>query len=254
MGTVFFQLLLEKLTMSEIYDDANDVDYQPEMDLKYLQLPPIVLGRVKALKNLQLDKFKVETEYYQEVHLLDVEYQAKYNEINEKRAKVISGLYEPSGTELEWKSCVKEEKDDSESITEDLVIHPDFPADAKGLPKFWLHALKNANETCLLGLIEPHDEPVLEHLVDITVSMHKEDSGFTLRFFFQKNPFFSNQVLTKEYTMRSDPDPKSPLEYEGPKIVGYLGCPIAWKDGMDVTDIDVKINWKEGTMAGISGN
>lgn len=36
---------------------------------------------------------------------------------------------------------------------EALTLHPDFPADSKGIPKFWLHVLKNANEEALYGLV-----------------------------------------------------------------------------------------------------
>jgi hypothetical protein len=43
---------------------------------------------------------QAEADYYREVHLLDLEYQAKYDEINKKRSTVVSGEYEPSGKEV----------------------------------------------------------------------------------------------------------------------------------------------------------
>ncbi len=49
--------------------------------------------------------------------------------------------------------------------------------------QFWLYTLKNANEEALMGLIEPHDEPVLEFLTDITVVLSQPDnSSFTLKY------------------------------------------------------------------------
>ena len=49
--------------------------------------------------------------------------------------------------------------------------------------QFWLYTLKNANEEALMGLIEPHDEPVLEFLTDITVALSQPDnSSFTLKY------------------------------------------------------------------------
>lgn len=36
----------------------------------------------------------------------------------------------------------------------------------KGVPNFWLHVLKNVDHIC--EMIQEHDEPVLQHLVDIT--------------------------------------------------------------------------------------
>jgi len=221
-------------------DDVKDVDYKPNVDLKTLKLPLVMLGRVNALKNLQLNAIKEETEYYREVHLLDAKYQPKLDDIYKQRTKVIQGDYEPSGAELEWPDDVEVEDADKK------VFHPDFPADAKGLPKFWLHALKNANEECFSGLVEPHDEPVLEHLSDLTVAWHPNGTGFTLSFHFDENPFFTNKVLTKEYFLRDGPDPESPLLYDGPEIIGCKGCFIAWKEGMDVTVTSVSIGWKEG--------
>ena len=77
---------------------------------------------------------------------------------------------------------------------EELSLNPDFPADAKGIPKFWLHVLKNGNEEALMGLVEEHDEAVLENLTNITVALDSDNAGFTLGFHFQENEFFTNQV------------------------------------------------------------
>ena len=77
---------------------------------------------------------------------------------------------------------------------EELSLNPDFPADAKGIPKFWLHVLKNGNEEALMGLVEDHDEAVLENLTNINVALDSDNTGFTLSFHFQENEFFTNQV------------------------------------------------------------
>ena len=69
---------------------------------------------------------------------------------------------------------------------EELSLNPDFPADAKGIPKFWLHVLKNGNEEALMGLVEEHDEVVLENLTNITVALDLDNAGFTLTFHFRK--------------------------------------------------------------------
>jgi len=223
-------------------DDGCDGDFQPGLDMK--QLPPVVQGRVKALKNLQLNTIKIEAEYYREVHDLDVKYQAKYDEIHQQRAKVISGTHEPSGAEVEWPSDEEEDEDPEVQLSkkvEELTLHPDFPEDAKGLPKFWFHTLKNANEESLMGLIEPHDEEVLAFLTDVTVTLTPDNSGFTLYFHFKENPFFTNKVLTKEYSLRTGPSSDSPLEYDGPEIIGCKGCQIDWNEGKDVTKKTMKV-------------
>jgi len=229
-------------------DDGHDGDFQPGLDVK--QLPPVVQGRLKALKNLQLETIKAEADYYRDVHQLDVKYQEKYNEIHEKRAKVICGSHEPSGAELEWPSEDEEEDDDPEvqlsKKVEEITLHPDFPETSKGLPKFWFHTLKSANEESLMGLIEPHDEEVLAHLTDLTVSLTPDNTGFTLYFHFQENPFFTNEVLTKEYTLRGGPDPDNLLQYDGPEIISCKGCKIDWKEGKDVTKKTMKVKTISG--------
>ena len=79
---------------------------------------------------------------------------------------------------------------------EELSLNPDFPEDAKGIPKFWLHVLKNGNEEALMGLVEEHDEVVLENLSNITVALDLDNAGFTLTFHFKDNDFFTNKVVT----------------------------------------------------------
>ena len=61
--------------------------------------------------------------------------------------KVINGAHEPSGSELEWQS----ETEDDDAVA--LALHPDYPKGVKGIPKFWLHVFKNANEEVLMGLL-----------------------------------------------------------------------------------------------------
>jgi len=227
------------MTLSECSDDcAYDVDFLPRPEIS--QLPAAVKGRLNALKNLQLNTIKAESEYYQEIKQLDIKFQPKYDEINQQRAKVIDGSHEPSGSELEWHS--EPEDEDVEALSEkvkDLAIHPDYPEGVKGIPKFWLHVFKNANEDVLMGCIEPHDEEVLAYMTDVTVSLRTD--GFKLHFHFKENPFFTNQELTKDYTYREGPNPQSPLTYDGPEIAATKGCSIDWKEGKDLTKLTMKV-------------
>jgi len=225
--------------MSDGESSDGEVDFRPQLDIE--SLPQVVQNRVKALKNLQLETVKAEADYYREVHLLDLKYQAKYDLINFKRSTVISGQHEPSGAEIEWTEKPKEEEEEEKDEKElngalaKLKI-TDMDENTKGIPKFWLYSLRNANEEALMGLIEPHDEPVLEYLTDITVALSQpNNSSFVLSFHFSPNPFFSNTVLTKEYKLREDPDQESPLEYDGPEIISCKGCKIDWQAGKDVT-------------------
>jgi len=229
--------------------ESEDEDSNTPLGVLVRALPPVVQGRVRALKNLQLDTVKAEAEYYMEVHRLDLKFQARYDAIQARRAQVVSGAHEPSGAEVEWPSSEEEEEEEAEAVAakvEELAL--EFPPTAPGLPKFWLHVLKNANHEALLGSIEAHDEPVLEHLADITVALAADNTGFSLAFHFNTNPYFTNQVLTKNYRLRHDPLPQAPLAYDGPEIISCSGCTIDWREGRDVTQVTPQTGDKVGKM------
>ena len=230
---------------NESMHSADEQELRPSLDIS--ALPIVVKNRVKALKKLQFDTINAEAEYYKEVHALDVKYQKVYDDINVKRTGVIKGDHEPAGDEIDWPSDEEEEdaeKKPQEKLANDVekLTLKDYDENTKGIPKFWLHTLKNANFDALMGLIEPLDEAVLEYLTDITVSLHEpENTGFTLTFHFASNPFFSNPNLTKEYKLRNGPDPESPLEYDGPEIFQCKGCKINWLQVKDLTQKSVQI-------------
>nr|XP_054094606.1 nucleosome assembly protein 1-like 1 isoform X8 [Callithrix jacchus] len=62
-----------------------------------------------------------------------------------------------------------------------------------------------------------------------------EISSFVLEFHFEPNEYFTNEVLTKTYRMRSEPDDSDPFSFDGPEIMGCTGCQIDWKKGKNVT-------------------
>ena len=242
---------------NESMHSADEQELRPSLDIS--ALPIVVKNRVKALKKLQFDTINTEAEYYKEVHALDVKYQKVYDDINVKRTGVIKGDHEPAGDEIDWPSDEEEEdveKKPQEKLANDVEKRrlKDYDENTKGIPKFWLHTLKNANFDALMGLIEPLDEAVLEYVIDITVSLHEpENTGFTLTFHFASNPFFSNPNLTKEYKLRNGPDPESPLEYDGPEIFQCKGCKINWLQGKDLTQKSVQIK-KIKARKGVKGS
>ena len=191
-------------------------------------LPPAVRRRVNALKQIQLATFRQEVEYYREIHQLDLKYQKTWNENNEQRRKILVGEYEPTDKECEW----KEDEDETITKLESLKIDEKTEfGNQKGIPDFWLTVLKNANDTILHGLVEPIDMPILKSLEDITVSLPDTNSGFTLKFYFADNDYFTNKVLTKEYELKNEIDPDEPLEFDGPEMSKAKGCKIDWKPG-----------------------
>ena len=74
-----------------------------------------------------------------------------------------SGKHEPDGEVIEWPG---DEVDDK----------VDYKEDTKGIPQFWYHILKNANDD-LNNEVTPHDEPVLKSLLDITEEFARRTTG-----------------------------------------------------------------------------
>lgn len=123
-----------------------------------------------------------------------------------------------------------------------------------GIPYFWLNIFKYVPMFELM--VKESDEPVLKvslifnldysyfmylyffskHLTDIKVQIKPlPDMSFTLDFYFSPNEYFENDVLSKTYLMKCEPDSEMPFTFDGPEIYNSRGCDIKWKEGKDLT-------------------
>lgn len=196
-----------------------------------LDLPPEVLRRVNALKNIQMDFLKLESEFYREVQVLEAKYMTQYQPLLDKRKDIVTGSYEPTEEESQWSD---------ENDTEDKEKSPSSSeSPATGIPDFWLTAMKRTD--LFDEWIKEHDEPVLKKLTDIKV-VYADKSGmnFSLEFHFASNEWFSNSVLTKSYKMQCKVDEDDPFSFEGPAISSCEGCKIDWKKGKNLTIKTIK--------------
>lgn len=80
--------------------------------------------------------------------------------------------------------------------------------------------------SAVAGTIQEHDEPALEHLLDIR-SQERID-GFQLNFIFGANPYFTNRTLSKTYYMKNT-YASDCIQYKGVEIYRTEGTPIQWK-------------------------
>ncbi|XP_025956088.2 nucleosome assembly protein 1-like 1 isoform X2 [Dromaius novaehollandiae] len=199
-------------------------------------LPKVVKRRVNALKNLQVQCAQIEAKFYEEVHELERKYAALYQPLFDKRSEIINAIYEPTEEECEWKADVEEEISEmKEKAKLEEEKKDEEKEDPKGIPEFWLTVFKNVD--LLSDMVQEHDEPILKHLKDIKVKFSEagQPMSFTLEFHFEPNDYFTNEVLTKTYRMRSEPDDSDPFSFDGPEIMGCTGCQIDWKKGKNVT-------------------
>lgn len=224
-------------------------------------LPECIKKRLNALKNIQVECAKLEGKFYEEAHLLEMKYAELFKPLYEKRKLIVNAEYEPTEEEAKWvepgeneeeneaeeveekQEKSEDEKTEEEKIADDVLKKLNMDENTKGIPEFWLSAMKNVE--LLADMIQDQDEDILKHLTDIKLIFtgKKDDEsemGFVLEFLFAPNDYFTNTALTKTYKMKSEPDEDDPFSFEGPDIVSCSGCKIDWKKGMNVTQKQVK--------------
>jgi len=144
-----------------------------------------------------------------------------------KRSTIVNGEYEPTDAEAKIEGG------------EELAKAGDKEKDIKGIPKFWLTAMKN--NASLSEAITAPDEGALEYLHDVKyVNLEGEKQGFSVSFHFRENPYFTDSVLTKVYYLVED-------ELYNDLVFDHAeGSKINWKAGKNLT---VKIVKKQPKAA-----
>lgn len=213
-------------------------------------LPAPVRRRITGLKGVQAEHSKIEAEFQKEMFELEKRFAAKYRPIYERRRALIEGKDEPSNDEIEKGQEIEDEEqdddfDDSEDEDDEPRVREHLPAPTadelaaapKGIPEFWLTALKN--HLGLSELITERDEEALKFLVDIHLDYPANKPGFTLIFEFSEGAkaFFTNGKLKKSYFYQDDVGPEGDFVYDHAE-----GTKIDWVEGKDLT---VKIETKK---------
>ena len=183
-------------------------------------LPAPVRRRITGLHGIQKDHSKLEAQFQEEVLELEKKYFKKFTPLYERRAKIVNGQEEPTDAEVE--AGKKEGEEESTKEAED-----DSAEDMKGIPEFWLTAMKN--QVSLAEMITERDEEALRCLTDIRME-YLDKPGFKLIFEFAPNDFFSNSSLSKTYYYREESG------FGGDFIYDHAdGDKIDWKAGKDLT-------------------
>jgi len=92
------------------------------------------------------------------------------------------------------------------------------------IPNFWLTVFVNHPQ--LSTLLDEDDEEALQYLNKVEVQEFDDiKSGYKINFYFDaaKNPFFENDVLSKEFHLNENGEPSC------------KSTPIKWKPGKDLT-------------------
>lgn len=92
----------------------------------------------------------------------------------------------------------------------------------KKIPNFWVTAFVNHPQ--ISAILDEEEEECLHFLSKLEVEEFEDiKSGYRIKFYFDDNPYFENEVIVKEFHLGSSGDPAS------------QSTPIKWKEGMDLT-------------------
>ena len=185
------------------------------------------------MKGVQKEHSKLEAEFQEEVLQLEKRLFAKFTPLYEKRAKLVNGLAEPSSEEIEAGEEDDEDEDEDAPPKPADTSSDATAADMKGIPEFWLSAMKNSS---LAETITDRDEEALKWITDIRME-YLDRPGFRLIFEFADNDFFANKTISKTYFYQEENG------YGGDFIYDHAeGDKIDWKSGKDLT---VKVESKK---------
>ncbi|XP_034664313.1 nucleosome assembly protein 1-like 1 [Drosophila subobscura] len=157
---------------------------------------------IAELKTLYLQTIQLDVELQREIYSLEQKFELKHDVIFDKRKKILQDF----------------KKNHGDSTQNDNVTN------------FWLRVLK-ASYT---EFISKKDEQILGYLNDIRTKLYNNPVvKFEVQFHFDKNEFFTNDVLLKTYYLNCVPDVEDPLSYDGAEIYKTEGCVINWKNPQD---------------------
>lgn len=153
-------------------------------------LAPAALERLKSTLELQKEHDEEHRKMVAEFIALELRYEVIFQALYKRRSEVLSAA----------------------------------DNDVKGIPGFWLQVLKNSP---VAELIEAYDEPILEHLEDISYEILPERAGYRLVFKFSPNEYFSETELVKTVLVDD--------LFGDEEIRETKGTPITWAAGKNVT-------------------
>lgn len=181
------------------------------------KLPKNIRMRVDVLREIQSQYNELEAQFLEEKAALEAKFHKLYEPLYNKRYEIVNGVVEVGD-----EGTVEEE-------TNEL-------AGDKGIPHFWLLAMKN-NEIIAKEITEK-DEDALQYLKDVKWNRLDDAKGFMLEFFFDTNPYFNNNVLTKTYHMISEDEHI---------LENAIGTEIEWFPGKCLTQKILKKKPKKGS-------
>jgi hypothetical protein len=119
--------------------------------------------------------------------------------------KSVRGKYEKDSFDIYKKisDIINGKKDPTEYLSEEDYQHYSMKKDTeltkinnyKEINDFWLTALKNSDYFD----ISKKEEKILHYLKDIQIELHENNIDFTIKYIFNENEYFQNEIIKKHY-------------------------------------------------------
>ena len=217
---------------NEAFDLNFEAAQQAQEDMMNI-LPPCIVRRVEKLRELNSQRETIVEQYQKERAALEKKFADLYQPLFDERKETIAGKFD---REIDAKAKEDGNENEEEDAQETL--------DIKGIPQFWVCAMGHME--AVAELITEADVDCLENLTDVKCIDNEDGKSFALEFHFKPNPYFTNTVLRKKYTI-----PNLLLDDE-PILKNVEGDEINWKESMCLTHrkIKKKQRAKSGKNAG----
>ena len=148
----------------------------PSLKLKLLE--------VNSITNILL--YDKEDKFHNEYKSIRANYEKNSFNIYKKISDIINGKVDPS-------EILSEEDYQNYSIKKDTDLSE--INNFKKIDDFWLKSIKNSDYFD----ITQNEEKILHFLKDIQIELHENNIDLTIKYIFDKNDFFKNEIIKKHY-------------------------------------------------------
>jgi len=179
LNVIYFSLMKDKYEGAdkEIIEKIQKIS-SPSLKLKLLEL--------NSITNILL--YDKEDKFHNEYKSIRGDYEKNSFDIYKKISDIITGKTNPtellSDNDFQKYSIKKESDNDLSSIN-----------NYKEIDDFWLKAIKN----CEYFDISETEEKILHFLKDIQIELHENKIDLSIKYFFNNNKYFKNEIITKHY-------------------------------------------------------
>ncbi|KAL5966629.1 Nucleosome assembly protein 1 [Taenia solium] len=226
--TTKFNSLEESLTLHQAQEDLLLLLDAPYSSQIHACSPKEVKAGVDALKTLFKKRASIYSEYLKELYALEFKYARLYAPIYLQQRAIVTG-----------KNMEEVEEDEPPANQKTLGdAEPDASlgsAFGLGIPGYWARVLRSA--PLMRNYLTEIDLEILQYLEGIRYSFSKKLSspGFRLVFMFKQNPFFNDNVLMKQFSLKFIDQCEDLNEFGPTKVISTKASQIDWTSGHEPT-------------------